>query len=128
MAGKEQLGAYSARTIREITDAEFNEQRKLFEKEGARRDYMAQHEAELDAFLRRHRELVGLKPLGEGEAWFEPADIFDAYPKGVRVEHEGKHYRSRRCANMQPPTMTIWWEEFTPTPGEEFGEDEPWEG
>lgn len=106
-----ELGHYNIRLIKEIPDDEFAEQWELFDAEKARRDALESHGKALDEFLTNHRALVGMAQIGQGEEWFEPSDVFDAYPKGAIVEYEGKFYKSKQHANMQPPNLRLWWEE-----------------
>ena len=51
-------------------------------------------------------------PAIEWPEWRQPAGSTDAYPKGSKVSHKGKHYISQIDANTtEPGTDERWWKE-----------------
>lgn len=115
----EPLGLYKPWNVREIPDNELDEQLALFTKEKERRRAIEDEGRQIDEFFTHMRALKGIQPIGHGEEWFDPdGDMFSSYPLGAVVEHEGKFYKSRRHGNMMPPHLTVWWEAYTPKPGE----------
>ena len=51
-------------------------------------------------------------PAVEWPEWRQPTGSTDAYPKGSKVTHKGKHYISQIDANTaEPGTDERWWKE-----------------
>ena len=51
-------------------------------------------------------------PAVEWPEWRQPTGSTDAYPKGSKVSHKGKHYISQIDANTtEPGTDERWWKE-----------------
>lgn len=104
-------GHYTEQDLREITDTEVNDQYQLIEAEYIRRKHREQRGRDLDAFLRRNRELEGDKFV-DGQSWYEPDEVWAAYPMGSIIQHDGDYYESIRHANLQHPSAENWWKKL----------------
>lgn len=50
--------------------------------------------------------------VDEWPEWRQPAGAHDAYPKGAKVSHNGKHWTSDIDANIYEPGVACWTEVF----------------
>src|SRR5699024_4507069 len=88
--------------IRDATDAELRQLKRMIDKELARRETFAKAVRQMDAIA---RDVLAAQGITDGDEWVQPTDATNAYPKDWTVTHDGKTWVSLTPANVwQPPT------------------------
>ena len=70
------------------------------------------HRAQDDWTPDRTPALWVVVSVDEWPDWKQPAGAHDAYPKGAKVSHNGKHWTSDIDANIYEPGVACWTEVF----------------
>ena len=88
--------------IRDASDAELRQLKRMIDSELSRRETLATAEkraADLNA------EFLAAAGVTDGDVWRQPTSAVDAYPKDWTVQHDGKQWVSLVAANVwEPPT------------------------
>ena len=88
--------------IRDATDAELRQLKRMIDQELARRETLATAGRQMDAIA---RDVLAAQGITDGDEWVQPTDATNAYPKDWTVTHDGKTWVSLTPANVwQPPT------------------------
>lgn len=91
--------------IRDASDAELRQLKRMIDTELGRRETLATAEsraAELNA------EVLAASGVTEGEPWRQPTSAVDAYPKDWTVTHNGATWVSLVAANVWEPGISAW--------------------
>ena len=91
--------------IRDATDAELHQLKRMIDGELSRRETLATAEkraADLNA------EFLAAAGVTDGDVWRQPTSAVDAYPKDWTVQHDGKTWVSLTPANVWPPGVSGW--------------------
>ena len=91
--------------IRDATDAELHQLKRMIDGELSRRETLATAEkkaADLNA------EFLAAAGVTDGDVWRQPTSAVDAYPKDWTVQHDGKTSVSLTPANVWPPGVSGW--------------------
>ena len=91
--------------IRDATDAELHQLKRMIDGELSRRETLATAEkraADLNA------EFLAAAGVTDGDVWRQPTSAVDAYPKDWTVQHDGKTWVSLTPANVWEPGVSGW--------------------
>ena len=91
--------------IRDASDAELRQLKRMIDGELSRRETLATAEkkaADLNA------EFLAAAGVTDGDVWRQPTSAVDAYPKDWTVQHDGKTWVSLTPANVWEPGVSGW--------------------
>ena len=91
--------------IRDASDAELRQLKRMIDTELERRLTIAQAATQLEAMNRSVLAALGIE---EGGEWVQPTDATNAYPKDWTVTHEGATWVSTVSANVWEPGVSGW--------------------
>src|SRR5699024_12527636 len=88
--------------IRDATDAELRQLKRMIDQELARRETLATAGRQVDAIA---RDVLAAQGITDGDAWVQPTDATNAYPKDWTVTHDGKTWVPLTHADMRQPSI-----------------------
>lgn len=103
--------------ITDATDKELEDYRQAIVAEQERRRTLAQAGRQMDDLARAVLTAQGMNP---GDAWAQPTDATNAYPKDWETTHVGKEWVSLVSGNVWEPGVSAWREKTTDSSVPEF--------
>ena len=91
--------------IRDATDAELRQLKRMIDTELERRETIASANDRLDQLT---RDVLAARGVKEGDEWIQPTSAADAYPLGWIAAHNGKTWTSLVGGNVWEPGTSAW--------------------
>lgn len=91
--------------VKEMTEDELEELRRLIVLEQERRSNIRTALADMDSLSQQLLISAGIEP---GDPWVKPTGVTSAYPRGWEVAHRNSLWVSDVCGNMSEPGVQGW--------------------
>lgn len=91
--------------VKEMTEDELEELRRLIVLEQERRSNIRTALSDMDSLSRQLLTSAGTEP---GDPWVKPTGVTSAYPRGWEATHVGERWVSDLCGNMFEPGVEGW--------------------